>query len=176
LVRQRSAKTGESYAAALRQLQHSKETSVTTPEPEPETEAKTCRLCGAPDTPEAPLLRVGRTRICGGCHDRFLDIFRTHLEPAAAEHAVTLDSVMSTVVYDTTKDGDWKVNLHTFRPGVVIGRRGATAAAIRASLVELTGDPRFHLNLVEHGHPGCTSKPPRADRPSNPSPSGDPAS
>jgi predicted RNA-binding protein YlqC (UPF0109 family) len=154
LVRQRAAKTGESYAIAFRQLRDSKEKSVTTPE----TTEQTCRLCSSSNTPESALLR-GRVSVCRNCHARFREVLRAHLEPVALEHAVSLDSIMGTLVYDVPKEGQWYVHLHTFLPGLVIGRRGVTAAAIRASLVELTGDDRFHLNLVEHGHPGCWKKP-----------------
>jgi hypothetical protein len=154
LVRERSAKTGESYAIALRQLRDSKENPVTTPE----TTDETCRLRGSPDTPDTSLLR-GRVSVCRNCHERFREVFRAHLEPLAVEQAVSLDSIMGTLVYDVPKEGQWYVHLHTFLPGLVIGRRGVTAAAIHASLVELTGDDQFQLNLVEHGHPGCWKKP-----------------
>ena len=154
LVRQRSAKTGESYATALRHLRGSKENIVTTPE----TDEQTCRLCGCTGGPDSALLR-GRVPVCRECHERFREVFRMHLEPAALEHAVSLDSLMGPHVYDVPKEGEWYVHLHTFLPGLVIGRRGATAQAIRSSLVELTGDEGFRLNIVEHGHPGCRNKP-----------------
>jgi len=42
-----------------------------------------------------------------------------------------------------------KVDIHTARPGVVIGRKGAKADEIRAGLTRLTGNPRVQLNIVE---------------------------
>jgi hypothetical protein len=161
LVRQRSAKTGESYAAALRQLRASKEISVTTPD--------TCHLCDRPDGADVRLLRAGKVPVCRDCHERFMAVLRTHLEPVADEHAVTLESVIDTLAYDApSDDARWYVHLHTFRPGLVIGKRGVTAQAIRDDLVALTGDERFRLNIVEHGHPGCFKR--RAEEPT-PAPS-----
>ena len=40
------------------------------------------------------------------------------------------------------------VDIHTARPGIVIGRRGAEAARLRGELEELTGK-QVHLNILE---------------------------
>jgi ribosomal protein S3 len=54
-------------------------------------------------------------------------------------------------------DGDsWVVHLHTFQPGVVVGRQGVTASKIRQSLLEVkNGDDRLRLNIVPHEFFGC---------------------
>ena len=64
---------------------------------------------------------------------------------------------MSALAYATEGD-HWVVHLHTFRPGPVIGPRGATAQALRTALVELTDDAKLRLNLVEHHGRGCKSE------------------
>ena len=42
-----------------------------------------------------------------------------------------------------------RVDIHTARPGIVIGRRGAQADELRALLTKITGNPRVQLNIVE---------------------------
>ena len=161
LVRQRSAKTGESYAAALRQLLASKETPMATPEPTTTTPPRSCTCCGEPESSERRLLLAG-VPICRPCDERFRAVFRTHLEPAADSVSRPLDHAMTALVY-TRRDDRWYLHLHSFLPGLVIGRRGATAQAIHDDLVAMTGDDRLHLNIVEHGHPGCSKKPDTAE-------------
>jgi small subunit ribosomal protein S3 len=39
--------------------------------------------------------------------------------------------------------------VHTARPGIVIGRRGAKADELRTGLAKITGNPRVQLNIVE---------------------------
>jgi ribosomal protein S3 len=64
---------------------------------------------------------------------------------------------MSAIAY-TIKDDHWYLHLHTFRPGMVIGRRGVTAQAILDDLREMSGDDRLALNLVGHDGAGCTAR------------------
>jgi small subunit ribosomal protein S3 len=39
--------------------------------------------------------------------------------------------------------------VHTARPGIVIGRRGAQADELRAIITKITGNPKVQLNIVE---------------------------
>lgn len=72
----------------------------------------------------------------------------------------------------TVPDGHWRVRVRTLTPGHVIGRRGATADAVRAAIAEQLGDPRVRLDIVETGGPGDPPPaPPGGDRePRNPRP------
>lgn len=72
----------------------------------------------------------------------------------------------------TFPDGHWRVCVRTLTPGHVIGRRGATADAVRAAIAEQLGDRRLRLDIVETGGPGAPPPaPPRGDRePRNPRP------
>ncbi|MGL1733479.1 KH domain-containing protein, partial [Vibrio parahaemolyticus] len=45
-----------------------------------------------------------------------------------------------------------RVDIHTARPGIVIGRRGAEAERIRADLEKLTGK-QIQLNILEVKNP-----------------------
>ncbi|MGE0139908.1 MAG: 30S ribosomal protein S3, partial [Ilumatobacteraceae bacterium] len=42
-----------------------------------------------------------------------------------------------------------RIDIHTARPGIVIGRRGAQADELRALLTQITGNPKVQLNIVE---------------------------
>lgn len=73
------------------------------------------------------------------------------LAPIAEEHGKPLDpGLVSAMMFDRD-NGHWYVDLYTMCPGLVIGRRGATADALRDKLVEITGDDRLHINLVDFG-------------------------
>jgi predicted RNA-binding protein YlqC (UPF0109 family) len=58
--------------------------------------------------------------------------------------------------------GNWRLTLRTSTPGRVIGRRGATADALRAALAERLGDPGLTLNIAEARPPGDGPAPPPA--------------
>lgn len=116
-----------------------------------------CTMCGEGPSDSRVLLFAGRAPICGDCDERFRVVFRNHLAPVADAACAPLDQFMSTVAYET-KDDHWVVHLHTFRPGPVMGPQGATAQALRADLVELTGDSKLRLNLVEHRGGGCKNE------------------
>jgi small subunit ribosomal protein S3 len=46
-----------------------------------------------------------------------------------------------------------RVDVHTARPGIVIGRRGAEADRLRAGLTKITGNPKVALNIQEIKQP-----------------------
>ena len=46
-----------------------------------------------------------------------------------------------------------RIDLHTARPGIVIGRRGAMADELRQSLAKMTGNPKVQLNIQEIKQP-----------------------
>src|SRR5437660_5525627 len=46
-----------------------------------------------------------------------------------------------------------RIDLHTARPGIVIGRRGAEADRLRTKLAEITGNPKVQLNIQEIKQP-----------------------
>jgi len=59
------------------------------------------------------------------------------------------DAAISRIEVERKPGETLKVDIHTARPGVVIGRKGAKADEIRAGLTRLTGNPRVQLNIVE---------------------------
>ena len=46
-----------------------------------------------------------------------------------------------------------RVDIHTARPGIVIGRRGAEADRLRAELAKITGNQKIQLNIQEIKQP-----------------------
>ena len=58
------------------------------------------------------------------------------------------NAAISRIEIERTRDR-LRVDIHTARPGIVIGRRGANADEIRALLTKITGNPRVQLNIVE---------------------------
>jgi len=57
-------------------------------------------------------------------------------------------AAISRIEIERTRD-KLRVDVHTARPGIVIGRRGAQADEIRAMITKITGDPKIQLNIVE---------------------------
>ena len=57
-------------------------------------------------------------------------------------------AAVSRVEIERTRDR-LRVDVHTARPGIVIGRRGAEAERLRAGLRKITGNPKIQLQ-----HPG----------------------
>ena len=61
-------------------------------------------------------------------------------------------AAISRIEVERTRDR-LRVDVHTARPGIVIGRRGANADEIRTVLAKITGNPRVQLNIVEIKQP-----------------------
>ncbi len=59
-----------------------------------------------------------------------------------------LDAAVSRIEVERTRD-KLRIDLHTARPGIVIGRRGAKAEELREGLKRLTGNPKVQLNIIE---------------------------
>ncbi|MCE2854419.1 MAG: 30S ribosomal protein S3 [Ilumatobacteraceae bacterium] len=58
------------------------------------------------------------------------------------------DAAVSRIEVERTRD-KLRIDVHTARPGIVIGRKGAKADELRAGLTRITGNPRVQLNIVE---------------------------
>ncbi len=61
-------------------------------------------------------------------------------------------AAISRIEIERTRDRV-RVDVHTARPGIVIGRRGAQADELRKHLAEVTGNPRVQLNIQEIKQP-----------------------
>jgi small subunit ribosomal protein S3 len=70
------------------------------------------------------------------------DYLMTELERAA----------VSRIEVERTRDR-LRIDLHTARPGIIIGRRGAEADRLRAHLAKMTGNPKVQLNIQEIKQP-----------------------
>jgi small subunit ribosomal protein S3 len=57
-------------------------------------------------------------------------------------------AAISRIEIERTRD-KVRVDVHTARPGIVIGRRGAQADELRAMITDITGNPKVQLNIVE---------------------------
>ena len=57
-------------------------------------------------------------------------------------------AAISRIEIERTRD-KLRVDVHTARPGIVIGRRGAQADELRKMITEITGNPKIQLNIVE---------------------------
>jgi small subunit ribosomal protein S3 len=60
--------------------------------------------------------------------------------------------MVSRVEIERTRDRV-RVDVHTARPGIVIGRRGAEADRLRTELAKITNNPRVQLNIQEIKQP-----------------------
>ena len=58
------------------------------------------------------------------------------------------DAAVSRIEVERTRD-KLRIDVHTARPGIVIGRKGAKADELRAGLAHITGNNRLQLNIVE---------------------------
>lgn len=67
---------------------------------------------------------------------------QTQLETAA----------VSRIEVERTRDR-LRIDVHTARPGIVIGRKGAEADRLRTHLVKITGNPKVQLNIQEIKQP-----------------------
>ncbi len=61
-------------------------------------------------------------------------------------------AAISRVEIERTRDR-LRVDVHTARPGIVIGRRGSEADRLRAGLAKITGNARIQLNIQEIKQP-----------------------
>jgi len=61
-------------------------------------------------------------------------------------------AAISRVEIERTRDR-LRVDVHTARPGIVIGRRGAEADRLRAGLTAITGNNKVQLNIQEIKQP-----------------------
>jgi small subunit ribosomal protein S3 len=61
-------------------------------------------------------------------------------------------AAISRIEVERTRDRV-RVDVHTARPGIVIGRRGAQADELRAGLTKITGNNRVQLNIQEIKQP-----------------------
>ena len=59
------------------------------------------------------------------------------------------DAAISRVEVERKRGETLIVDIHTARPGIVIGRKGAKADELRAGLTKLTGNLKVQLNIVE---------------------------
>lgn len=57
-------------------------------------------------------------------------------------------AAISRIEIERTRD-KVRVDVHTARPGIVIGRRGAQADDLRTVITSITGNPKIQLNIVE---------------------------
>jgi small subunit ribosomal protein S3 len=57
-------------------------------------------------------------------------------------------AAISRIEIERTRD-KLRVDVHTARPGIVIGRRGAQADELRTLITDITGNPKIQLNIVE---------------------------
>jgi small subunit ribosomal protein S3 len=63
-------------------------------------------------------------------------------------------AAISSVEVERSQTGDkLKVDVHTARPGIVIGRRGSEADRLRAGLTKITGNAKVQLNIQEIKQP-----------------------
>jgi small subunit ribosomal protein S3 len=61
-------------------------------------------------------------------------------------------AAVSRVEIERTRDR-LRIDLHTARPGIVIGRRGAEADRLRTGLADITKNPKVQLNIQEIKQP-----------------------
>ena len=61
-------------------------------------------------------------------------------------------AAISRIEIERTRDR-LRVDVHTARPGIVIGRRGSEADRLRQGLAKITGNPKVQLNIQEIKQP-----------------------
>ncbi len=61
-------------------------------------------------------------------------------------------AAVSKVEIERTRDR-LKVDIHTARPGIVIGKKGSEAERLRQHLATMTGNPKVQINIEEIKHP-----------------------
>lgn len=58
------------------------------------------------------------------------------------------NAAISRIEVERTRD-KLQIDVHTARPGIVIGRKGSEADRLRQGLTKMTGNPRVKLNIIE---------------------------
>ena len=58
------------------------------------------------------------------------------------------DAAVSRIEIERTRD-KLRIDVHSARPGIVIGRKGQKADELRAGLTKLTGNNKVQLNITE---------------------------
>lgn len=66
--------------------------------------------------------------------------------------ALLESAAISRIEIERTRD-KLRVDVHTARPGIVIGRRGAQADELRQMITKITGNAKIQLNIVEIKNP-----------------------
>ena len=66
-------------------------------------------------------------------------------------------AAISRIEIERTRDR-LRVDVHTARPGIVIGRRGAEADRLRAGLTKITGNPRSSSTSRRSSSPSSTPR------------------
>ena len=61
-------------------------------------------------------------------------------------------AAISRIEVERTRDR-LRIDVHTARPGIVIGRRGAEADRLREGLTKISGNPKVQLNIQEIKQP-----------------------
>ena len=77
------------------------------------------------------------------------------IEDYRIRHFLTTElerAAVSRVEVERTRDR-LRVDVHTARPGIVIGRKGAESQRLTAGLQKITGNPKVQLNIVEIKQP-----------------------
>ena len=77
------------------------------------------------------------------------------IEDYKIRHFLTTElerAAVSRVEIERTRDR-LRVDVHTARPGIVIGRKGAESQRLTAGLVKITNNPKVQLNIVEIKQP-----------------------
>jgi small subunit ribosomal protein S3 len=62
------------------------------------------------------------------------------------------NAAISRIEVERTRD-KLQIDVHTARPGIVIGRKGSEADRLRQGLTKITGNPRVKLNIIEIKQP-----------------------
>ena len=130
----------------------------TTPTTPPTTRPTTTRKRGRRNGPEGQPVRVPPRR-----HHR-LEValvrrpgvhrlpHRGLEDPRLPDDASSPHAAISRIEVERTRDR-LRVDVHTARPGIVIGRRGAEADRLRAGLAKITGNNKVQLNIQEIKQP-----------------------
>ncbi|HEX6596368.1 MAG TPA: ClpX C4-type zinc finger protein [Acidimicrobiales bacterium] len=160
LVRQRAAKTGESYTAALRHFRNgnAEEPPMNIEGPRPTDDDPSCSFCGKPKNQVNKIVAGPGVFICDQCVKLCYEIIAPYSPSWAEVHKdsdlnadldrsirefleAKLGRLGAPVLGIDTRFGEntVHVDVHTSKIGPVVGPKGQTADEIRAMLSEMTG-------------------------------------